>query len=156
MESVSIEIHSNCGGKTTISSIYRSPNTNVALFSKSIENYLKRIGNKRYILCGDFNIDLLKNDCHLDTSAFLELLYSHGMFPVINKPTRIVAKTATLIDNIFINDLKQQTESGIIISDISDHLPVFAMIDIRKSYTSNDTDKSAKYNLKPENINRKS
>ena len=154
MESVSVEISSKNGGKTIINSIYRSPNTNIALFNKYIEDHLKRIGHKRNILCRDFNIDLLENDLHLDTSAFLELFYSHGMFPVINRPIRIVAKTATLINNIFLNDLKQQTESGIIISDISDHLPVFVMMDIRKSSTKSNIDKLAKHNLKPENINK--
>ena len=41
-------------------------------------------------------------------------------------------------------DLKQHIESRIIISDIFDYLPVFAMIDIRKSYIRNDIDKNAK------------
>ena len=80
MESTSVEISSKCKGKIVVSSIYRSPNTNVTLFNEKIEYMLNQIGSKRSIICGDFNIDLLKNDSHTDTSTFSELLYSHGMF----------------------------------------------------------------------------
>ena len=47
-----------------------------------------------------------------------------NMLPVITKPTRITDTSATLIDNILISDkLQQAYHSGIIISDLSDHLP---------------------------------
>ena len=46
------------------------------------------------------------------------------MLPVITKPTRITDTSATLIDNILISSkLQQAYYSGIIISDMSDHLP---------------------------------
>ena len=134
MESISIELSSKNGVKIIISSIYRSPNIIVALFNKYIEDHLKRIGHKRNILCGNFNIGPLKM-IHISIHLILKLLYSHGMFPVMNRPTRIVAKPATLIDNIFINDLKQQTDSRIIKSYRSYRLPVFVVMDIRKNST---------------------
>ena len=43
----------------------------------------------------------------------------------LSMPTRITAHSATLIDNIFTNHLTQNLFSGIIINDLSDHLPVF-------------------------------
>ena len=47
-----------------------------------------------------------------------------NMLPVITKPTRITDTSATLIDNILISSkLQQAYHSGIIISDMSDHLP---------------------------------
>ena len=51
-----------------------------------------------------------------------------GLFPIITKPTRITCGTATLIDNIFSNYL-DSIVGGILISDISDHLPIFSVID---------------------------
>ena len=46
--------------------------------------------------------------------------------PTITKPTRITHTTATLIDNIYIKTSKLiKIASGIIIHDISDHLPIF-------------------------------
>ena len=46
--------------------------------------------------------------------------------PVILKPTRITQHTATLIDNIFTDDIEalESSSNGIIFSDISDHLPI--------------------------------
>ena len=47
------------------------------------------------------------------------------MLPVITKPTRITDTSATLIDNIFIGaGLPNEYGSGVITSDMSDHLPV--------------------------------
>ena len=54
-------------------------------------------------------------------------MYSFGLYRLITKPTRITNITATLIDNIFRNELQFQVHSGLLITDISDHLPVFAI-----------------------------
>ncbi|CAH3170307.1 unnamed protein product, partial [Porites lobata] len=47
------------------------------------------------------------------------------IIPLINRPTRITAHSATLIDNIFTNNVRCKHFNGIVINDISDHLPVF-------------------------------
>ena len=49
------------------------------------------------------------------------------MFPLTNKPTRITNRSATLIDNIFYNAFGISHNSGILVNDISDHLPFFAI-----------------------------
>ena len=51
-------------------------------------------------------------------------LTSQSLIPIITKPSRITNQTATLIDNIFINH-PNGFVSGILISDISGHLPLF-------------------------------
>ena len=79
---------------------------------------------------GDYNINLLNIDNHLPTAEFLETMYSHGFYLLINKPTRIKNTTATLIDNIFRNyENIRDTDlfNGILYTDISDHLPVFSV-----------------------------
>lgn len=38
---------------------------------------------------------------------------------------------ATLIDNIFTNDMPNYVRSGLLINDISDHLPVFSIYNCR-------------------------
>ena len=53
---------------------------------------------------------------------------SYFYTPHIHKPTRTTNHTATLIDNIFFNSIKYHTISGNILSDISDHLPNFLII----------------------------
>ena len=56
---------------------------------------------------------------------FLEQLFNHNFTPQITLPTRITEKTATLIDNIFVNGQTQKYNSGNITTSISDHLPQF-------------------------------
>ena len=79
--------------------------------------------------CGDFNVDLLKYSCHDATSNFIDQLYSCGLHPLIIKPTRITKESATIIDNIFTNELQRVTFSGLIINDLSDHLSFFQICD---------------------------
>ena len=49
-------------------------------------------------------------------------------FPLITRPTRITSHKASLIDNIFTNEPLNQSLSGLFLNDISDHLPIFAVI----------------------------
>ncbi|KAK2181419.1 hypothetical protein NP493_399g00014 [Ridgeia piscesae] len=78
-------------------------------------------------ICGDFNIDILKHNTHNYTRTFLDYTYSFGLYPLITKPSRITDITSTLINNIFTNELQFQVNSSLLITDISDHLPVFAI-----------------------------
>ena len=73
----------------------------------------------------DHNMDLLKTSKHTNTQDFLDYNIEINMLPTINKPTRIIDSSATLIDNIFISSrLQEDYGSGIIISDLSDHMPI--------------------------------
>ncbi len=54
-------------------------------------------------------------------------MYSNCLFPVIIKPSIITIDTATLIDNIFTNNIDYEIVGGLLINDISGHLPVFAI-----------------------------
>ena len=60
----------------------------------------------------------------METNDFIDQIYSNGLQPLITRPTRITRDTKTLIDNIFTTDLNSHKQSGIIINDISDHLPI--------------------------------
>jgi hypothetical protein len=75
---------------------------------------------------GDFNIDLLKSESCDFANKFTEQLFTSSFYPLITKPTRITSHTATLIDNIFTNNIDKIDSSinGILFSDISDHLPI--------------------------------
>ena len=68
--------------------------------------------NKQVYIMGDFNINLLNSEKHNLTSEFLQLMYSNSYLPLINKPTRVTATTATLIDNIFEMKLMDKTSPG--------------------------------------------
>jgi len=89
---------------------------------------LSVITSNKYLCCiaGDFNIDLLKAESHAPTADFINCIFSHSFYPVINKPTRVTETSATLIDNIFTNfGNAYKHVPSILCSDISDHLPIY-------------------------------
>ena len=52
-------------------------------------------------------------------------MFTFGLYPLINKPTRVTSYSATLTDNIFTNNFSSDNISGILCNDITDHLPIF-------------------------------
>lgn len=128
MESVAVEIELEQNRNIVVACVYRKPGSKVENFIDKLEEMIYGLNNKRNIvICGDYNIDLLKVDSHMQNSDFLETLYKNGLYPLITKPSRITTTSATLIDNIFTNVLENQITSGLVINDTSDHLPIFAI-----------------------------
>ena len=106
-ESIFIEI--NLGKFNIIcGNVYRPPFNDNALNHKFLEIFslvldkLKR-EKKLIFLMGDFNRNLLDPD--LQTDFFLDEMFSSGLFPLIDKPTRI-STTATLLHNIWTNNVR--------------------------------------------------
>jgi len=129
-EALWIEIKSNLQHNIVCGVIYRHPHSNLNAFLDYLDNTVTKLNseNKYSIIMGDFNIDLLKTNCHTDTDNFLRTLESCFYSPHILQPTRITDHSATLIDNIFFNSLSHHTISGNIYYDLSDHLPNFLIV----------------------------
>ena len=107
--------------------IYRQPKSSLPLFVSFFENILneKVIKDLSSYIMGDFNIDILKSQDNNHISDFVNTIFSSGFYPLINRPTRITNQTATLIDNIYTNIFHQHMSPGILITDITDHFPIF-------------------------------
>ena len=102
-------------------------------------------GKKKTYILGDFNLDLLKHDTHDATNQFIEIMYNNSLLPVINHPTKVTCNTATLIDNIFTNNINNdQSISGIYPTDISDHFPVFHLTFNQKNQTYHNVPKTVR------------
>uniref|UniRef100_A0A669C5X4 Reverse transcriptase domain-containing protein n=1 Tax=Oreochromis niloticus TaxID=8128 RepID=A0A669C5X4_ORENI len=128
LECVTIEIHVEKASNIIISCIYRTPGSCLDTFNEKLAAMFSNLNDKKVqIICGDFNIDLLNPNGHQKTTDFISTMYSNCLFPVIIKPSRITIDTATLIDNIFTNKIDHEIVGGLLITDISDHLPVFAI-----------------------------
>jgi hypothetical protein len=125
LETVGAEIILDNDKKVIVGCIYRAPNSDFDYLDNFMNYISSFIRNKCVYLCGDFNIDLLKYNAHTETDMFIERLYSLGLFPLIKKPSRITSHSATLIDNIFTSELEMEINSGLLIEDLSDHLPIF-------------------------------
>ena len=84
--------------------IYRqhnSPEKFLNYFEQTVEK-LSASGRRIFIMT-DANINLLSYEWCKYAQEFLHLLQSYSFIPTIDKPTRVRNKSATLIDNIFIN-----------------------------------------------------
>ena len=74
-------------------------------------------------------MDLLKSSNHALTENFINANLSLNLVPTITRPTRITKSSATLIDNIFISQVwLEKYNSGILVNDMSDHLPSIVSI----------------------------
>ena len=105
---------------------------NVSTFTNNhLKNMLNAIHyeNKSTLLTGDFNVDLINCDKKRGTYNFLELLFNHNFTTQFTLLTRVTEKSATLIDNIFVNSPAFKYLSGNITTSISDHLPQFIILE---------------------------
>ena len=105
---------------------HNSPNRFQQYFDETIEKFTS--SGKHVVIMGDFNIDLLKCDSSSYSHNFISSLQSCYLIPTIDKPTRVRSSSATLIDNIFINNPEQVVTCGNIVSDISDHFSQFCVL----------------------------
>ena len=118
-------------GNIILGSLYHPPNTPTKELLDNYTELLNELNKERneLILGMDHNLDLLKVNQHKLTEEFLECNLDSGMIPQITKPTRITQTSATLIDNVMISKkLSGQTESRILVENISDHLPSLVSI----------------------------
>ena len=111
-----------------VNCMYRTPGSCLDTFCENIEAILCDVKSVKTIsMCGDLNIDLLKHEEHRGTKHFPDVMYSLGLYLLIDKSTRTTESSATLIDNIFTNEMQHNLTCGILFNDISDHLPVLAL-----------------------------
>ena len=127
-EIVFVEI-TNLSKKIIVGCVYRAPSYDSVSFVENLEHQLQILSreNKEIYLMGDFNINLMNYDTDRSVKDFVDFMYSFGLFSLVNKPTRITEISATLIDTIFTNCIQNEFSSGIICSDISDHMPIFCV-----------------------------
>ena len=132
VESIFLELKYN-DSILTIGAVYRHPSGNLLHFNEALNNCLSRFNNNNmFILGGDINIDLLKTNVP-STQNYLDTMLSYNLIPSIIIPTRFTDRSTTLIDHIFIrlpkSKINNMVTSGNFITDISDHLCNFSIID---------------------------
>ena len=127
MKCVFAEISHSEFGKKVVGAVYRPHNSTLDSFNIDFKKVLNLTNKSKaeYIFAGDYNIDLLKLHTHDKTASFVNNVYAHSCLPVITSPTRFGEECSTLIDNIFTNKPSENIISGLLIDNISDHLPIF-------------------------------
>jgi len=134
VDSLFIDLSGPNVNKKTIGVVYRPPNSDIKQFLQDFQVITKKMTCKKAecLITGDFNLNLLKHDVHSDTGCFLNGLLHDSFMPLITRPTRFSETSSTLIDNIFTNKIFDKYISGTLITDISDHLPIFYIETINK------------------------
>lgn len=109
---------------TAIVVIYRPPSGAIDAFFNFLErmlNFCSELG-LTIVTTGDFNINMLSLE--RNKQVLLDLFLSYGLENVIDVPTRVTDVSETLIDLCFIPQTNV-IEAGVLISDVSDHMPIF-------------------------------
>ena len=121
------------GKKLIIGNIYRPPNSDIDSFLSKLFEVLTSIlqldSSCSSIIMGDINIDLLKVSANARFMEFYTIMTSFNYCPLIRRPTRVTDESQTLIDHIWTNEPHTVFNSGIVSYDLSDHFPVFAVIE---------------------------
>ena len=76
---------------------------------------------------GDININTHQNIQTCSSKQYQDTLLSLGLVNLVSKPTRITELSESIIDHILTNIPLQKITCGVVVHDISDHLPTFAM-----------------------------
>lgn len=95
-------------------------NNTTAVFLNKLDYLLSNLRvnvNKKIVLGGDVNIDLLK--VNAISSKFMDLLNSFSFFPTIKDYTRITTTSKSCIGNIFLNFHKNFVASEVIFSALA-------------------------------------
>ena len=131
-ENLFVEIKLTSKKVVVIGVLYRHPASNFSKFQEQLLQTLDKLGQNKqdFVLCGDFNIDLLKQEFKLCINDHQNAIYSKGCCNIINKPTRITESSATLIDHIYTNATNNITSRGILIFEISHHMPTFCTLSL--------------------------
>ena len=139
-EDLFIEIKGpNLKSNIILGNIYRPPkfnNNNDTLnrFISEIRPILHKVSQRNCttIITGDFNINLLSINEREKIQDYLDIFLSNSLYPKITLPTRFSRKAGSLIDQIYckLADNTVKSVSGILHTDLSDHLPYFTSLDI--------------------------
>ena len=127
--------HENTKNSILVGNIYEPPKdnnncSNVRGFVSELEPILSDLiyTNSEVLICGDYNINLLK----INSEPHFTML-TQSFYPKITFSTRVNnCSGATLIDNIFCNlsSITLQTKAGIMLTDIPDHYPYFIFVNV--------------------------
>ena len=129
LECACIEIVRKNAKNIIVSCIYRPPRGDSHKFLEEIKTLICKNQEKPLFLVGDLNINSLHYSINTNVRDFFNLIFQNGIFPLINRPTRVKKSSATIIDHVLTNTIiDSEVHSGIIKPNISNHFTVFALM----------------------------
>lgn len=140
IEMLAVEVEFSKHNKILVLNLYKPPNLSSEqheIFFNKIESILEIIDTRgqKCVIAGDFNLCLLKHEQFRATEDFINLMFSFGSLQLIKYPTRVSNQaghsSASLIDQIWTNLLKDSYQSGILKAYLSDHFPIFSFLEFQ-------------------------
>ena len=91
IETFTIEIENKNSKNILISAVYQPPRGNQSKFLDEIEQVVhnSKLSTKSFFLVVDLNINSLDYASSKPVKNFFNLAFEKGIFPVINRPTRV-------------------------------------------------------------------
>lgn len=128
LECVGIKLSRQHIGVINCITVYRPPKGDAGACISTLNDFaskLKQINKHNNIIHGDFNINYANSTCKW-ARAIKGWETRLGLKQLINLPTRITSKSSSTIDLCF-TDIVYVSLSGVIQSNLSDHLPTFIL-----------------------------
>ena len=131
------------GKRTTVGVFYRHHGiTDIPYFERRLETSMSKLNanNTNYHLFGDFNINSLLYREEPNIKSFVDMMHANSAVNLINKPTRFPEGnqhgSPSLLDHYYTNSINLVKNVGLLIADISDHLPIFTTISMHAKKVS--------------------
>ena len=138
-ETCFVEVETNSCQNPIFGAMYRHPRPNEQAFTSHLEEFLEGFAVRgiKLTIMGDFNINLNQNN--IVSREYIKSLHSLGFSALINQPTRYYTVEGSnyvgcsTLDHLITNSSETFSNVGILISDVSDHLPLFASMKLKNS-----------------------
>ena len=128
----SVEIINNKSRNFIVTGVYRTPKGYLKVFKNYCKDFFKkkRASSKTVFMVRDLNSNSFDYDNNALVKNFFKLIFQSGFLPHIKRATTVTRTTATAIDDIITDAVPKSTmHSGIIKANISDHFPIFAILE---------------------------
>lgn len=130
-EVAAITFQSESLSKIILIGLYRPPLGDFNIFLNNFHELLQQIHRTKFIIIGDFNINVI-NKSDPKVKSFQNLLDSFNLKWEINSPTRVTSQSATAIDNV-VSNLAPSIKVDVLNSAISDHFAQCVTLESRES-----------------------
>ncbi len=110
--------------------IYNPPRSDKMAFLENLKFFLETLSpEKRVIVCGDINIDVLKNIAA--SLSYQDTLESNGSEFLIKRAIRVASSSESCLDHFFVRNVN--TDEAIIMENqsFSDHFPLQSTVNIK-------------------------
>ena len=125
--------------------IYRYPKSNIAIFILVFDDKLIKLGKHKYHIVSDFNRNIDDKNRSVYSNMYLNMILSNGAFLPIDKHTRVISKSRSIIDHVITNDISDKIFSCVFITD---HFPIAIIVERKNIKQDNIRSNKQPYFLK--------